>query len=287
MTKAEVVDSMHTPAHQCHPWNEMADAICDQVSRRHLNFATNPLPEVVRRMVLGEMGNPAWLHLHIESHERLKAYPPIDADGYMQPWSDSKNGVWALPDGSIVGNIDIDEGMKRGNNIEQVDGGLKIVTFNVQSLRGKVKVKDKDQNPVVKAGFKGPNLTGVSKQTLVLGQLGKRKGHMGGMQEVRSFVTAISMQDGLLLCKSKADSNGAHGCALAFNTKIPWFLVGGKGVHVGRKDLAIELATPRLLCVGLSTVAGRYLCISCHGPLTISKDVTPAVYWANTSKWVQ
>ena len=154
VAQAESVESLHTPAHAGNPWNEFADVVCDQVSRRALPFATCPFPAIIRQLIGGELGDPAWLHLHLESADRLLAYPPIDANGCMQPWSGIKQGVWTLPDKTIVGNIDTDSGAIRGNAIQPVDGGISVVTMNVQSLRGPVKIGAKRMGDVSRRGVK-------------------------------------------------------------------------------------------------------------------------------------
>ena len=125
----------------------------------------------------------------------------MDSNGCMQPWSDIKQGVWTLPDKTIVGNIDTDYGKIRRNAILPVEGGISVVTMNVQSLRGPVTAADKANGGRVKAWCQEMKVPGISKQSMVLKQTGQRKAHLGGMQEVRSFSTAISTQDGFLLQK--------------------------------------------------------------------------------------
>ena len=96
----------------------------------------------------------------------------------MQPWSGIKHGVWTLPDKTIVGNIDTDGGAIRGDAAQPVDGGISVVTMNVQSLRGPVKFAGKKGEERVKAWCQEMKVPCISKQSLVLKQLGQRKTQM-------------------------------------------------------------------------------------------------------------
>ena len=99
-------------------------------------------------------------------------------------------------------------------------------------------------------------VNGSSKLSMVLHQVASRKCHMAGLQEMRAFDTGICVMDGFVVCRSAADSQAAHGCGLAFNTKIPRFIIGGRIFFISRQDVAIELAEPRLLCAGVGVHGG-------------------------------
>ena len=129
-------------------------------------------------------------------------------------------------------------------------------------------------------------VTGSSKLSMVLHQVASRKCHMAGLQELSAFDTGICVMDGFVICRSAADSQAAHGCGLVFNTKTPWFDIGDRKVFVSRQDVAIELAEPRFLCVGVSTEACEWLCVSTHGPLQTSSDTTYADFWDRVSLWI-
>ena len=177
-----------------------------------------------------------------------------------------------------------------GSTPSHAADGILVVSYNAQSLRGDMKVdphigqgkgrkRGKKGKPKVKLQAQMPTINASSKLSMVLHQVATRKAHVTGFQEMRAFDTGISIVDGFVVCRSAADRHAAHGCGLAFNKKIPWLYVGGEKVFVARQEIAIELAEPRCLCVGVSTAACEWLCVSTHGPLPTSTDTTPDTHW--------
>ena len=66
---------------------------------------------------------------------------------------------------------------------------------------------------------------------------------------------------------------------MAVNVKDPCFKHDGQDVHVGRPDVAIVHASPRLLLVIVTTRACNLLFVVPHGPLPTSSDAKIAVFW--------
>ena len=194
--------------------------------------------------------------------------------------------MMALPDKTIAARIDRDPGGMSGAKLENFEDGILIASLNVQSMRGDMSAESKGKGKgrgkgKRKSGLTSDMLNGTSKKAIVLHQLGKRRVHAAGIQEARGFKDGISVDDGFLVCSSAATSAGSFGCALALNTKEPWFKYDGKDIFVGRQDVAIVHASPRLLLVTVSTRASNMLFVVPHGPLPTSTDETIAVFWPN------
>ena len=100
------IDSYHVKSHSGEPWNELADVIADQVSRRGMGFAVNPFPEGIKAIIAGKCGDMQWLHLHASGFMRHMEYPPMNSSGQFQPWKCYSNGALALPDENIAAEID-------------------------------------------------------------------------------------------------------------------------------------------------------------------------------------
>ena len=74
------------PAHADYPWNEMADVICDETSRREIGIAVTAFPQWLKDMIEDKHGNLAWLHVHADQFGVRAAYPPFNELGEMDHW---------------------------------------------------------------------------------------------------------------------------------------------------------------------------------------------------------
>ena len=192
----------HVKSHRRLPWNEMADGVCDQTSRRDMGFAIEPFPAVIRAVIAGAYGCPQWLHLHAESSSRLAEFPPLNNDGMFLPWQGIKDGCRALPDEVIVAAVDRDDGAASGVTPSHLPDGVHVVSYNAQSLRGDLREDGPDgkkkgrrrlkKGSQKRAAAKQPIcVNGSSKLSMVLYQVATRKGHIAGFQEMRAFKTGI------------------------------------------------------------------------------------------------
>ena len=112
-----------------------------------------------------------------------------------------------------------------------------------------------------------------------MGQLGKRKVYLAGIQEARAFSSGKSILGDFVVCRAAADAAGGHGCSIAVNIRQPWAINKESPSFVTTQDVSIESAEPRTLCVAIKTSAFNILPVSAHGPLPSSSDIDCAEYW--------
>ena len=144
-----------------------------------------------------------WAFLHVLDSETRAQYPPLPEDGSLKASVDIREVV-ALPAGTIAARIDsaIDYG-DDGEKPSVQPAPLLCVTFNPQTLRP------------------------MCKRDSFVVQRGSMRAHMIGYQKARFRHTELKLipDSPFIQATSACTSHGRGGCAMWFNTAIPWVAV--------------------------------------------------------------
>ena len=122
------IEVQHIKSHKGHPWNELADVICEAVSDGRVNFTAGCTPPWTAYLV-----NPQSLEAAALDTLSSAAFPPKAQDGSRKYFED--DFVLRLPAEIIAARID--EPIEQRNIPNDPDMtllDLKIVSYNAQGL---------------------------------------------------------------------------------------------------------------------------------------------------------
>ena len=242
------VHHFHVHGHSGHPWNELADKLCDAVGCKHAHKSVDSAHAFAnfRFPVAPSSHDVHWMSLAGLASERLVEYPPgLTTDGTLDLKNLEINHY--LPAQIIAGHVDAER-----------NSGLSAI--NTQPVRLRL------------LGHNALTLKSYRKFTIAFAQIEQKGYHLAGFQESRKqktgkhYVVDKYTDNRSIACHSCAMPNGSLGCSILISASRPFFYHGRTKVRVTTDDVIVHTSDPRRLIVIITTAVCRFAVASLHAP---------------------
>ena len=222
------IEGFHVHSHLGHPWNELADSICNFYKNRRPMVYKIPFAPLTRRVCFEYQ-----MFVSLQNTSILNSISVEESHCY--------NKMRALPPDVIASALDHPNYMQWDPACEVSSLFLNCVQFNVQTL------------------------IQFSARKHLLANFLRLQFAIGCFQEARSKSGRSRCIDNVLMIASES-LRGNYGCEVWVNLSAPVYLKGGKKVYLNKDGVTKVFSEPRLLIVRCKGLKIDFYIISAHAP---------------------